>query len=345
MLRILNITHDDLDGNAAGVAIRLAHPNDHVRTIPVGVHQVAFKLLRELETRKYDIVILSDCSIKIPGDRCNSETRFEGELSEYEVINYALPEALTNFVESGGRFIVLDHHPTAVPMAEFYHDTLDEGSILETHDSEGTPRAGSELAGRYFLDNCPNITKDYQEAVIDLMRLCGDVDCWRDPLGLAGDLGLAGELLHDSYSFMEYLNWCIEEKTIRNGLTWSQVFNSHPVLSYYMRLAKNELTGAIATARKSMVEYSNNVVVVEAGKYVSLVSHAIYTETGGIVALVTQDKPKISFRCHEDVKVHLGLFCKKYGGGGHKNAAGMGIPSDQTLDTIIAEMVKYAEQG
>ena len=360
MRKILNITHNDLDGSAAGACIRLAHSKDHVRTTPSDVFGVARVLFKELTStrRSYDRIILSDCSIKIPGDRCSYEDdyvrRFDpsvGEyigLSEWDVINTYLPELISQYVANGGEFVVLDHHETALSMKEYYHTSLHDSSILEKEDYKGIPRAGSELAQRYYEQETAILSSGNPRigyASAEIMELCGDLDCWRNPTGLAADLGLACELMDDPMTMIEQLTAIIKHRATYPGMTTLQgcVYTSSQI-SYYIDQAKNQLAGAIAKAKQTAITYPNNVTVVESGKFVSLVSHSIYTETEGIVVLTYPESPtKLSFRAHEsNTHINLASFAREFGGGGHQFASGLKIPSGMTLEDIVSKLVKHA---
>lgn len=344
MDRILNITHHDPDGCGAAVAIKLAHPSDHIRVKALDVYNVPKTLYRELTSsrRSYKRVILSDCSIKIPGDRCLREPGRGEDVSEWELINNLLPVAIKNFVEAGGEFVVLDHHPTAIPMLEYYNEWLHPDSILEEEDSNGVKRAGSELAQRY-LENRQSSLLPTVQCCRELMELLGDLDCWRDPLGLGGDLALGLDLLDDPIESINILTELVHDYA-RVERDWTNILARHSLLGYLIPAAKSQLTESVRAAKKTQVDYPGNISTILVDKFASLVSLTIYTETKGIVVLTYPDKPnRISLRGHESTRVHLGNFAREFGGGGHALAAGMNIPADSSLEQVISKLEKYED--
>lgn len=362
MNRILNITHNDLDGLAAGVAIRIAHTGEHVRTLPTGNGLMASTLLKELTSkrRKYDRIILSDCSIKIPGARCNRESDYFKSkdreiiaqfgdidddhvwLSEHDVINHILPDLIRQYVSSGGEFVVLDHHPTAIPMSEYYHDVLHELSILEVKDNNGIARAGSELAGRYYHTVKAKYLNGHDDICLtNLMMVTGDYDVFRDPTGIGAKLAIAQELMDDSHTFMNELLNILEDYW--EGSTLEQAIKNNPLMGEFIKLAEKELQVAIQDAKRNITVHTDKVCSVNLNKYPSLVSHSIYTDTHGIVVITYSDNPKkLSFRSHPSGGVNLGEFVAKFGGGGHELAAGLTIPPGETFESIVSELVRHA---
>lgn len=374
MKRILNITHNDLDGNAAGVCIKLAHSisGDHVRIRAVDVNSVARTLYDELTSkrRKYDRIILSDCSIKVPKAKCNPknveyvrcydkdlvadmDARDMGYvwLSEWDVVNNYLPGLIRDYVASGGDFVVLDHHPTAVPMKEYYNDCLHEFSILEEKDSDGIPRAGSELAYRYYLaETMGDVPSEELETLEMVMRVCGDYDCFRDPLGFGGKLGIAQELLDDSQEFMNILEkviWTLVNDDQYQHLRDFEVacYGTDNILAHALMESSSQLEAAITEAKQNLVIHSDKVCEVPLKRYASLVSHSIYTETKGIVVITYADNPgKLSLRGHPSIKIDLGSVAAKYGGGGHRLAAGCKV-EPESVNFIISELITNAKSS
>ena len=292
-------------------------------------------------------IILSDCSIKIPGNTCSHDLYPNKEYTEYDLVNDLLPEAIEEYVANGGEFIVLDHHGTAVPMLEFYNHVLHDLSILETHDSNNVPRAGSELAYRYYKTVLGPIRDLKQSMAVEwFMEICGDYDCWRNPLGFGGHLGLAQELIKDDMTFIERLTNVIIKFAHDESISLPETaVMADPVLSFYITQAQHKLKGAIDSAKSTMVQYSSNIAAIQISEFSSLVSHAIYEETGGVVLITYSGKPnRFSLRSAPDHPVDLGAFCKRYGGGGHKSSAGAPIPHGKDLNEVLNELIEYVEQ-
>lgn len=348
MLRILNITHLDLDGIAAAAAIRVAHPGDHVTVRFASYSSVHDMLKRGCESAiPYDRIILSDISIKVPG--CKG---FE-KLSEREQeLILALPKIAKAYIENGGDLVVLDHHETALPMKEAYATMLHADSILEEVDADGVPRAGSELAARYLLGKTEEIMGNMEEcehwshedemvlieATCDFCELAGDRDVWRDPQGFGGRLALGLELMDDPYGALIDIEDLIA-LAVTNELSLEEALPFIGNLNYYYEMACNKLDSALALADRSMVPHGERFHQIEAKNFPSDCAMNVYEKTKGVVLITYPgDSRRISFRRHPEVAINLSEFCSRWGGGGHAAAAGVTLNDGDTLETVISAM-------
>jgi hypothetical protein len=362
MQRIFNLSHADLDGIAAAIAVRTAHPEDHVRTeftSLFGVHQA---LKRAIEARiPWDRIILSDVSIKVPTRGTVYIDDRQKQLVE------ELEGLIKGYVDDGGEFVVLDHHETALPMKFFYNAELHPDSILQVNGEDGKPISGSEIAGIYMMIKINLIEdmiisgevmavddpQDDEEMfsvmeydlntlalfVIEFCRLAGDIDVWRDPFGFGGKLALALDLMDDNYGAMQDFQALITCAMQRDG-NFEAALSDIPLLEYYYNMAGNKLAGALALAEKSCVEHSHNFHQIESKFFSSHCAEKIYSRTHGVVLMTyPTSSRKISFRCHTDITLNLAEFVKRFGGGGHERSAGMDIPEDMTLEDIVDEML------
>lgn len=362
MQRIINLSHNDLDGIASAVAVRTAHPEDHVKTEFVSNSGVHFSLKRALESRlPWDRIILSDVSIKLP----TGGTVFKDEKERELIIE--LESLIKSYVDNGGEFVVLDHHETALPMKLYYNAELHPDSILQVNDEDGNPIAGSEIAAIYMMRKLgeiedmiisaevnPQVQEDGEEVnfqiveydlntmalfIVEFCRIAGDLDVWRDPFGFGGKLALALDLMDDTYGAMEDF-FALITAALVNGGDFEAAITTIPTLDYYYNMASNKLAGALALAERTCVEHASNLHQIEAKFFSSHCAEKIYSKTGGVVLMTYPNTNKrISFRRHKDTNIHLGEFCKRFGGGGHAMAAGMDIPPDMTLEDVVDEML------
>lgn len=362
MQRILNLTHNDLDGIASAVAITTAHPVDHVKVEFVTYDNVHSALKKACDARiPWDRIILSDISVKVPG-----AGRYAS--SEQEELAKNLPEIIRNYVDNGGEFVVLDHHPTAIPMKFHYHSVLHQDSILQVSDDDGTLRAGSELAARYMIKKIEEMEQipysaeivtvedgddeedtelgiagydiyQYSERVFEFCTIAGDLDVWRDPFGFGGRLSLALDLMDDCHGALDAFISLIHLATAQEADLEETMQKESPLLDYYYNMANDKLNGTLALADKSKTELHSKLHTFESKFFLSHCSQHIYDQTKGVVLVTYETDPRrISFRRHDSCGVDLGKFCAKYGGGGHSVAAAMTIPEGATLQDIIEDM-------
>lgn len=334
MKRILNLTHNDLDGIAAGAAVKLAHPHDHVVTKFCSYSDIHQEFYNGLTDNRlgYDRIILSDISIKVPG--ANFVDTQERWLAQFQI-----PEAVVNFTKGGGELVFLDHHePQATKMSWYYRGYTHPFTVCRAKDELGYKRAGSELAGLYLKQQNPSATT---QIALDFLELAGDYDVWRNPKGFGGTLAMAVELMNDHHSV------CNEFLEIMQGNS-PDFENCLPSkLNYYAGLAQRKYLESVDLAWNTRINHTTKITEVYANWFGSLVAMDVYDKTKGIVLVrFTKDRTKaksVSLRRHESLKVHLGEFASQYGGGGHSEAAGIKVSSDKgpTVDSIIESLSDY----
>lgn len=345
MKRLLNLSHLDLDGCAASVAVKLAHPKDHVVTKFVHYGNVDKLLLKALQETKqpYDRIVLSDISWRPVSDLNERSTPEERELTERRI-----PEAVKAFTARGGRLVVLDHHPRALDILREYGPYLHPDSILETEDAEGVARAGSEQAARYYTKLRGNQDLRLKvHAVQDLCKLAGDYDVWRDPLGFGGDLAMASMAMNDvDGQFREFLD-AVElavMNTWKEPIDWTECFEG--AFGHYLKEAPGTFEQHYKNALNTAIHHHPLVTEVYCEFFPSLISMRLYEETGGVVLIRYEEgrtgHQKFSLRRSRDsaCTVDLGEVSKQFGGGGHVVAAGGKLGNGQTLDDVAQALIQ-----
>lgn len=338
--RVLNITHNDLDGIAAGLAIRLAHTSldHHVKTVFTGYDTLHEELYRGLTDKVgFDRIILSDISPKTPANKYKS-------VDDQWFVKFKIPDALKAY---SGEFVVLDHHaPQCFKVKDFYKPYLHPLSILEDKDNKGVPRAGSELAWKYFKQVIRPNSVDFltQEALYKICELAGDYDTWRSPQGFGTDWAIAVELMNDCFTAMTEMENAIYayhahlEQDIQECL-------SRTLFGTYIQVARQRLETETKKAWDSKVNHTNSVTEIVIDFFPSVISSMVYEKLGGIVLIrYKKDRnceQKISLRSHSSSNTHLGKLVSQFGGGGHHHAASLTVNASGTctLDHLISELV------
>lgn len=360
MQRVLNLTHFDFDGLAAAIAISNAHPTDHVTLRIANYGDVHAQLKRALTAPiPYDRIIISDISVKTPAD-INENTRDADLVRELHALT-------KEFVAAGGDFVVLDHHETALSMLDGYAGLLHADSIIETADSDGIKRAGSELGARYLKARFDEMSDDIQvymelseayeemgwsmaeetelfERVYELCALAGDRDVWRDPLGFGGRLALALETMDDTFGAYVDLNELVQVAA-GGKCSFEEALECVPNLAYYYDLANESLDSELERSDMEKVQYHSRFHKIETRFFPSDCAMNVYEKTRGVVLVMYPGSPKrLSFRRHADCGVDLSAFCKTYGGGGHAMAAGLTLPDGVTMDEVVEAMRQEVER-
>lgn len=338
MERILALCHNDLDGIAASVALNQSHPEAHVCVRYVDYNTVNHALLRGLTCKRaWDRIVLADISFEAYGS-----DKAYADVETQQLITQQLPAAIVAYVQAGGELVLLDHHPRALETQALYRNYLHEDSIAELKDKQGIPRAGSELAGRYFasVSGCEN--EETIEAMFGLMELTGEYDTWRDPHGYGGKLAMAVGLMDDPHLVKQELELALLEKTVCPSLTWPEVFKGTS-LDTYAEVASTELEAVVAEAWQSRIKHGPRLTEIVVSDYPSLVAERIYQQTRGVVLVRyeadrTQSR-KVSLRRHPDCPVDLNQLLKPFGGGGHAAAAGLKL-APGTLPDVAQQLAQ-----
>lgn len=322
MERILALCHNDLDGIAASVALNAAHPDAHVCVRYVDYDTVNLELFKGLTAKRmWDRIILADISFEAY-DPLGSYR----DVATKQLINDQLPKAVVAYTQAGGELVLIDHHPRAVQTRALYQHYLHPDSVVHTHDGEGVPRAGSELAGCYFASVAGCENEDAVSTLLDLMELAGEYDTWRNPHGYGGKLAMAVQLMNDPPLVKQELELALLEKTLCPSLSWELALEGSN-LADYVQMATREFEAVLASAWQSALTHSPLLTEIHVSDYPSLVAERIYEQTRGIV-LVRYEADrlkanKISLRRHASCPVDLNQLLKPYGGGGHAAAAGL----------------------
>lgn len=314
-LKTLLLTHDDLDGVSCGIVLASAK----------GIW------LAETNYLDYDTI---DQSI-----RSVIETGYHKEFDRIFMtdISFKKDEELIKLIEENikDKFVLLDHHKTA----EWLNDY--EWANVQT-ELNGKLTCGTELVFQYMedtnrLDMCYRVKCLFTEFV-EMVRLYDTFDFKRVLADKPEDLTTVDEEAAEKY------NMAIGAERLNTYLHFVGVFNfdSEIIDNIYCQdmLITPPMEGIINclnTQKEKYIEektteyeYTNDlfegycVALVYAEKHASEIGYKINTTDDNMdfVAIVDPSKNTISLRSR-DGGVDVGAVAKKYGGGGHKNAAGL----------------------
>ncbi len=142
-MKILNITHNDLDGIVSQLMVELYYGRENVKVERCNYNNVngtLYNYLKSGEHENYDLIYITDISI--------SEKMAEWVNKDYS-----------------GKVRLIDHHATAKWLTKY------DWAIVETHYSEGVPVSACELVRCYFDNNNPK--------VLEIVKNADDYDTWK----------------------------------------------------------------------------------------------------------------------------------------------------------------------
>jgi len=223
---------------------------------------------------------------------------------------------------------IIDHHKTAFEryspeMEVLKYSTLGtkiHGATIELDNNE----SGASLCWKYFNMDIP------QPKLIKYVR---DYDLWRFDEGLA----------------TKYANKYIalQKKTLDNWDMLAYKFDDPANLGLIMdageqlqREHNKEVEKITMLYRSCLIESWEGVCVKCPYEYVSDVGHLLANvlHTYGLMYQVDEKKKEVKFSLRSSGEYDVTLIAKKFGGGGHKNAAGFTLPLEKARILLGGEL-------
>lgn len=248
-------------------------------------------------------------------------------------ISRELAFEIENNVDYKNHITIIDHHIGKIDMNDFSFI-----HVVDT-DSKGIKQSGTSLYYQYLLKNFeePKLRKPCIVTLVNYIRKL-DTWTWQDEpesKWIGNLLDIFGKdyfiehfyqyvLEHDTFTYEEKDLYLLEVEEIR--------------IQNYIEKKKEEIFPI------TIANYHIGVVFTE--RYTSEVGHALaemYRDTYDFIALIKIATNHVSYRAVKD-DVDLTVFSKKYGGNGHKHAAGNPVP-EQLRFKIIKEIFPESELG
>lgn len=199
---------------------------------------------------------------------------------------------------------VLDHHKSAV---EECHHLLLDGTLMGTFDMN---RSGARMAWDFFHINSVDDTY-----VPDLVRHVEDRDLWR--FALPGTREYQAVVFSMEYTFE---NWC--------QLHAADTQEMIAVGTALMRKHDKDVRELIKSAMQMQQIGGYLVPVLNCPYFFSSEAGHIMAEGHPFAACYydANGSRRYGLRSRQDTGIDVSEIAKRYGGGGHKNAAGFSIP-------------------
>lgn len=219
---------------------------------------------------------------------------------------------VAKFLEKDAEIVNIDHHPT--------NDNYGEYNLVSPESS-----STAELIYHFFRHN--RLPINHHIATALLTGIITDTDNFSNPATTTSALKAASELLRHGGNLNLINKWIIKNKTFNALKLWGVALsrldkheNSQMIYTYITREDLKKLNASESEA-EGIANFLNNL---EEAK-ISLIVRE--TEDGKI---------KASFRTTQN-NVDVAAMAKKFGGGGHKKAAGFIVDGDikEVLEQIL----------
>ena len=203
---------------------------------------------------------------------------------------------------SKNKVILIDHHFSSKEKAD-----LLPGSVFDDKHS------GASLSWKYFHgENKAPLIVNYVQ----------DYDLWKFKLPRTRELMAVLNLYSFNFKVWDKAAKMFQDKNKRKEL----VKKGQAIVDY-----QKSLIGELSNKGQEVIFEGCDAIAVNSPILSSEIGNHIYTKTGkiGIVwSYKGKDRPKIHVSLRGDGKINLSELAKKYGGGGHKAAAGFAIEGD-----------------
>lgn len=226
----------------------------------------------------------------------HQESLFESfKEKEVYVLDFSFPkEVMVSLVESGRKVVVIDHHKSAEETVKMAHEYLYK-----------MENSGAVLAWQYFFPERP---------VPWLLRYIEDRDIWKLELPDTFSMGLMLDTFNKDFATWSRLAEELEDKTTRK----QYIEKGKLIGKYELKIIED------ITFDKEIVKFEGyETYAVNAPHFfASQIGYALYKEKPPIAIMWHWSGGRISVSLRSDGSVDVSEIAKKFGGGGHKGAAG-----------------------
>lgn len=221
---------------------------------------------------------------------------------EIYIIDYSFkPEEMRKLVETNKKVVLIDHHLTSA-----------ESAKVATESLYDIARSGASLSWTYF----------YPEKMMPrLLRHIEDFDIWKFKIKFTKEIIVA--LATYEYNFK---TWSKIARDLENYKKRKEyIKDGKAILRYQEFLIKSIISsGGEEADFEGHKAFAVNSPVLE-----SEIGHHIYDKKGMLAIVwsykVKRGKPKLKVSLRSDLSIDVSQIALKYGGGGHKGAAGFTV--------------------
>ena len=230
--------------------------------------------------------------------------------------------------------LIFDHHASAIALNKYDYIT-----VIDERD--GRKESATSIFYEYLCSVSGNeiLHKKSTAGLVEQVRIIDTYDFKSEDDKKAHNLDLLFSILGRE----NYINYFDNYIKVHDTFTYTDEE------AFLIKLEKDKMDNYIEQKTTEMMRvkldgYTAGVVFAE--RYRSqLGNHLINLYDDIDFALIISVARSVSYRGNG--KVDLSLFAGKYGGGGHKNAAGSGVPKDllKNITKLIFKDVTFEEDG
>lgn len=224
---------------------------------------------------------------------------------EIYFIDYSIDLNIVKELAEKNKVILIDHHLSSKETA----DSL-SGSLYDINRSSAT------LSWQYFHPG---------KKIPLFLRHVEDADIWKFKMPFTKEISAAIELYNFDFKTWEKIINIFENKDKKKAL---EIIKTGKIILKYQDSLVNKM---VEHGHKSVFEGYESFVV-NSPVLISEIGHKIYEGAGKIAIIWSHrkksDNKKIIVSLRSDGLINVAELAEKYGGGGHKAAAGFAIESD-----------------
>lgn len=286
--KILNITHNDLDGVSTDILLQSVFGDSNVKTTAkyLGYNEVENYIAEHKEIiSKFDFIIVTDLCIKEP---------------QTEIIDF--------FDSVSDKLVFIDHHIDSMHLAE-------KDYVAVVVENEKGKASATSLLGEY-LDSHDDLDLNYcQKHYAEQVRL---YDTWEWKVKYPKKQLFYFEELLRLLGASKY-----KKKMLEKDLTISKEDREIEdfMIQTYLKTLQNKLK-KLKTTNFVLEGKEIKIGIISSDRYISVLGNDLVTKTDvDMIAIYNFDSNTVSYRSDsDDIKVNE--FAKLHGGGGHHRASG-----------------------
>jgi len=231
---------------------------------------------------------------------------------EIYFLDFVYPvDLMAKVVKESKRVIVIDHHKSAEESVKMAHEYIYEMN-----------HSGSALAWRYF----------YPDLVLPwLVRYIEDMDIWKLELPDVFAVAMVVNSIEQDFDTWTKLARDFDNDSTRN----KQIEQGKIMLKY-----ENKLMDEMMDSNKEIVKFEGHETYAVNAPHVfaSQMGNALCKEKPPIAIVWQRSGGKLEVSLRSDGSIDVSEIAKKYGGGGHKAAAGFKVAAEQSFPWKIIKI-------
>jgi oligoribonuclease NrnB/cAMP/cGMP phosphodiesterase (DHH superfamily) len=297
---ILHISHDDLDGIGSNILMK-AYAELEQRKM----HQYMISY-SEMKDLNFDEMITDNIKYVFITDLSFSETQLKPIIERYSSIT----------------FIVFDHHESSKWIAAL--DAANCDSIIDM------TQCGTKLVYNWLLENIDSSQGEYHiDEYSQFVDYVNDYDMWIHQYPEATQLNILKSIFSNKEFIDAFSLPCISSK--------DSFFDNFEMdfIEAGTRIQNMHVNNAVKGSRIIKSD-KFTAVITFANAYTSEIGSKILdiNPSAHIVLIVDIPKGSVSLRARDEFD--CAAAAKRYGGGGHKNAAGFSLPNAWCNDAFMS---------